>query len=192
MEKMENMKKSTIGTAEMAQIAVSAVIIAICAWITVPLGAIPFTLQTFGFFLVTVVLGWRNGLFAILLYLLLGAVGIPVFSGMKGGIGVLFGTTGGYLIAAAAVPLLYGLLTRVFGRKPVPEAVGLFLGDVVVFVFGTVWFIIVYSSSKGAVTVADALAWCVIPFIVPDLAKLVVALVIGRRVEKALGGYTKN
>ena len=186
MENTGKTKKGTMNTAEMARIAVSAVIIAICAWITVPLGAIPFTLQTFGFFLVTVVLGWRNGLFAILLYLLLGAVGVPVFSGMKGGIGVLFGTTGGYLIAAVAVPLLYGLLTRVFGRKPVPEAAGLFLGDVVVFVFGTVWFIIVYSSSKGAVTVADALAWCVVPFIVPDLVKLAAALVIGERIRKAL------
>lgn len=192
MENTEKMKKSTMSTVRMAQIAVSAVIIAICAWITVPLGAIPFTLQTFGFFLVTVVLGWQDGLFAILLYLLLGAVGIPVFSGMKGGIGVLFGTTGGYLIGAAAIPLLYGLMTRMLGKKIVPEAIGLFLGDVVVFVFGTVWFIIVYSSTKGAVTVSDALAWCVIPFIIPDLAKLVVALVIGRRVEKALGGYTKN
>ncbi len=186
MEKVEKMKKSTMSAAEMAQIAVSAVIIAICAWITVPLGAIPFTLQTFGFFLVTVVLGWRNGLFAILLYLLLGAVGIPVFSGMKAGIGVLFGTTGGYLIAAAAIPLLYGLFTHLFGKKIVPEAIGLLLGDVVVFIFGTVWFIIVYSSSKGAVTVTDALAWCVIPFIIPDLAKLVIALVIGRRVAKAV------
>jgi biotin transport system substrate-specific component len=79
-----------------------------------------------------------------------------------------------------------------FGKKIFPEALGLFLGDVVVFVFGTVWFIIVYSSTKGAVTVSDALAWCVIPFIIPDLAKLVVALVIGRRVEKALGGFAKN
>ncbi|MCR5293565.1 MAG: biotin transporter BioY [Lachnospiraceae bacterium] len=181
---MEKTGKQAVSTAEMAKIAVSAVIIAICAWITIPLGAVPFTLQTFGFFMVTLVLGWKNGLYAILLYLLMGAVGLPVFSGMKGGIGVLFGTTGGYLMAAAAIPLLYGGMTRLFGKKLWARGAGLLLGDLLVFIFGTIWFMIAYGAKNGAVSLSDALAWCVLPFIIPDLIKLAAALAAGPRIEK--------
>lgn len=170
---------------DMTLIAMSAVLIAICSWITLPIGAVPFTLQTFGVFAVTVLIGWKRGLIAVCLYILLGAVGIPVFSGFKAGLGVLLGTTGGYIIGFIAVPLVYLAVTKLLGEHTAVKLLGLFLGDVIVFVFGTVWFIQVYSAANGAVSVGQAMAWCVIPFIIPDLAKMVLAVLISPRIARA-------
>ena len=184
---MEHLKrKEKISVQEMTMVALSAVILAICAWITVPLGAVPFTLQTFGVFLVTAVLGLRLAEYSILLYILLGLVGIPVFSAFRAGPAVLLGATGGYIIGFLFVPVIYTLITQMCGQKLWAEALGLLLGDIVVFVFGTAWFLIVYARTNGAVTLAQALAWCVLPFIIPDVAKLLISLVLARRLRNII------
>ena len=79
----------------MASVAMGAALLAVCAWIAVPT-AIPFTLQTFGVCLVAALLGLRGGLWTVAVYLLLGAVGAPVFSGFRGGFGALLGATGAF------------------------------------------------------------------------------------------------
>ena len=84
-------------TYDMVCIAVFAVIIAICSWISIP-ATVPFTLQTFAIFLTVGVLGGKKGSLAVLVYILLGAVGVPVFAGFSAGIGILFGNTGGYIV----------------------------------------------------------------------------------------------
>ena len=84
-------------TYDIVYIAVFAVIMAICSWISIPT-AVPFTLQTFGVFVAVGVLGGKRGTLSILVFILLGAIGVPVFAGFSGGIGVLAGTTGGYII----------------------------------------------------------------------------------------------
>ena len=84
-------------TYDMVYIAVFAVVMAICSWISIP-ATVPFTLQTFGVFLAVGVLGGKRGTLSILVYILLGAVGVPVFAGFSGGIGSLFGNAGGYII----------------------------------------------------------------------------------------------
>ena len=89
---------------DLAYIALMAALIALCAWISVPLGPVPFTMQTFGIF---AALGGRRGTLAFLIYLLLGIVGLPVFSGFSAGAGVLFGATGGYLLGYLAAALLF-------------------------------------------------------------------------------------
>ena len=95
-------------TLDLAYIALFAVLMAVCAWITIPLPKplVQFTMQTFAMFMALTVLGGRRGLYTMLVYLLLGAVGIPVFSGFRGGIGVLLDTTGGYIIGFVAAALL--------------------------------------------------------------------------------------
>ena len=104
---------SRLRTLDMAYIALFAVLMAVCAWITVPLPKplVQFTLQTFAMFMALTTLGGRRGLYAMVVYLLLGAVGVPVFSGFRGGLGVLLDTTGGYIIGFAAAALVYWLLT---------------------------------------------------------------------------------
>ena len=89
--------KPKMRTVDMAYIALFAVVMAVCAWISIP-AAVPFTLQTFGVFLAVGLLGGKRGTLAVLIYLLLGAVGIPVFAGFNGGLGYMLGATGGYIV----------------------------------------------------------------------------------------------
>ncbi len=170
---------------DMVYIAVSAVLIAICSWITIP-APVPFTLQTFAVFVVTALIGWKRGTFAVLLYVLLGIIGLPVFAGFTGGFGVIAGPLGGYILGFIGLPLMYGFITSIFGKKTPSMAAGLAAGELVVYIVGTIWFVIAYSSTKGAVTVMQALGWCVFPFILPDAVKLAVALFIAKRVQKSI------
>ena len=98
---------------DLTRVALMTAILAVCGWITIPLPEpmVPFTLQTFGVFLCLLILGGRDGTLAIAAYLLLGAVGAPVFSSFRGGLGVLLGSTGGYLTGFLAMGLLYWALT---------------------------------------------------------------------------------
>lgn len=109
-------KRAGSKTQDMAYIALFAVVMAVCAWIVIPM-VVPFTLQTFAVFLAVGVLGGKRGTFAILLYLLLGIIGIPVFSGFTGGIGVLLGNTGGYLVGFLCTSLIMWGMERLFGKK---------------------------------------------------------------------------
>ena len=100
----------------MAYIGLFAVVIAICSWISIPT-VVPFTLQTFAVFLAVAVLGGKRGTLSVIVYVLLGAVGLPVFSGFKGGIGVLLNTTGGYIIGFIFSALLMWAFEKAFGKK---------------------------------------------------------------------------
>ena len=167
----------------LTEVALSAALLVVCSLISVP-AAVPFTLQTFGVFVILVILGWKKGCAAILLYILLGLIGLPVFSGAKGGPAALFGPTGGYILGFLLTGLCYWLYERL-GRERVPlQALSLLLGLALCYTFGTAWFVRVYT---GEITLARALALCVWPFIIPDLIKLALALPVGRRVRKALG-----
>ena len=108
---------------DMVLCALFAAILAVSAWLTVP-GEVPFTLQTFGVFAALGLLGGKRGTIAIALYLVLGAVGLPVFSGFRGGFGVLLGTTGGYIFGFLLSGLLYWALTALLGNKAVGHGPG--------------------------------------------------------------------
>lgn len=174
--------KSHSKTYDLVYVALFAVLIAICAWISVPT-TVPFTLQTFGIFLTVGLLGGKRGSMAVLVYILLGAAGIPVFSGFTGGIGRLFGSTGGYIVGFLASALVMWALEKVMGRKPWALAIQMVLGLIVCYAIGTVWFMVVYSGTSGAVGLMTVLGWCVIPFIIPDLIKIAMALVLTKRLS---------
>lgn len=91
-------EKKGFRTRDLVLIAIFAAMMAVCAWISVPVLAVPFTLQSFGVFMALLCLGGKRGTAAICVYVLLGAVGAPVFSGFNGGIGAIMGATGGYII----------------------------------------------------------------------------------------------
>lgn len=175
-----NNTKTSLKTIELAYIAFGAVIIAICSWISIPT-TVPFTMQTFAVFFVLAMLGGKCGTIAILVYILLGAVGVPVFAEFTSGIGIIFGTTGGYIVGFVFVGLIYWLAVRFFGRKLWIEIISLAAGMAVCYAFGTAWFMIVYANASGAIGIATALSWCVLPFIVPDMIKLALALVLAHR-----------
>ncbi len=174
--------KNSFSAQRLAYIALGCALIAVCAWISIP-APVPFTLQTFAVFTVVMILGGRDAALAILVYLFLGAVGVPVFAGFKGGPGVLFGATGGYLWGFLAIALLYWLLRP--GDGLFSQVLILTVGLAACYAFGTAWFMVVYSRASQ-ITLARALSLCVIPFILPDLGKMLLGLFIGRRVRAAL------
>ncbi len=177
--------KSKIKVQDMVYIAIGAVLITVCSWISIPT-TVPFTLQTFAVFLVLSLIGGKRGTISVIIYLLLGAVGVPVFAGFKVGIAALLGTTGGYIIGFIFMGLLYWLSERLFGSRLTVRIIALVVGLVVCYVFGTAWFMVVYTGQSGIIGLGTALGWCVIPFIIPDLVKLAVAVVIGTRLRKLL------
>ena len=167
---------------DLAYIALMAALLAICAWITIPFGPVPFTMQTFGVFAALGLLGGRRGTLAILVYLALGLVGLPVFSGFSGGAGQLLGPTGGYLIGFIAAGLVFWAVTAKVDHLPLPALAGtMVLVMVVYYAFGTVWFLQVYTGANAGDLMA-ALTMCVFPYILPDLIKLALALLVTRRV----------
>ena len=172
-------------TRDLTLIAVFAAVITVCAWISIP-AAVPFTLQTLGIFLAVGLLGGRRGSAAVLVYILLGAAGLPVFAGFTGGVGILLGPTGGYILGFLFMALVYWLGERRAGGALKGTAALLLLGLLLCYAFGTAWFMAVYSMNTGPIGLAAALAWCVLPFIVPDLIKLALALLLVRNLSKHL------
>lgn len=166
------MEKKKLNTKDIVFIGVSTAIIAVCAFITIPVGAIPVTLQTLGICLVAGLFGAKRGTFSVLVYILLGAIGVPVFSGFKGGIGVLAGATGGYIIGFIFTALITGIISNKT-KKPFLVFGAMLLGIAACYIFGTVWFMLVYT--KEAMPLSKTLALCVTPFIIPDIIKAAAA-----------------
>lgn len=167
----------------MALVAMFAAVLAVCAWITVPALEIVFTLQTFGIFLTLGLLGGKWGTAAIGLYTLMGAVGLPVFSGFRGGLGVLLGVTGGYIWGFLASGLVYWSITRCLPERKWVSPLAMAAGLLACYACGTLWYLIAYTSG-GTGSLAAVLAKCVLPFILPDICKLLVALPLVRRLRR--------
>ena len=172
-------------TLDLVYCSMGAALIAVCSWISIPT-AVPFTLQTFAVFLVLLLLGGERGTIATLVYVLLGAVGAPVFAGFKAGLGVLLGSTGGYIIGFLFTGLIYMLFTRFFKNNIAVKLAALVLGLIVCYAFGTAWFMHVYLKNTGEVGLLTVLGWCVFPFIIPDLVKMALAAVIAKRIEPVI------
>jgi biotin transport system substrate-specific component len=173
MKTTESTKR--IPTRALVYVALMAVVIAACAWLQIPFGQINFTMQTFGVFMAVGLLGGKLGTLSVVVYLLIGAFGAPVFTNFTGGIAKLAGPTGGYLVGFIFAALVYWGVTKLFGDGPVPAITGMILGNLVCYAFGTAWFMVVASSKPG---LAAALSMCVLPYIVPDLCKIALAYVV--------------
>ena len=177
---METKKMKTL---DMVYIALFACLMAICAWISIP-GQIPLTLQTMGVFLAVGLLGGKRGTVAVLVYILMGAVGLPVFSGFAGGLGKLLGMTGGYIVGFLVSALLMWAMEALFGSKKWVLPVSMVVGLIACYAFGTALFMVVYTSSKGAITLGAVLGMCVIPYIIPDAVKIAVALLLTKALKR--------
>lgn len=185
MNGMNHIRKQNYQTLDLTYTALGAVLIVLCSWISIP-AAVPFTMQTFAVFFVLAALGGARGTASIFVYILLGTVGLPVFSGFTGGAGRLLGNTGGYIVGFLFTGLAYWLLTRLFGKTRVVQLLALAAGLLAVYAFGTAWFLFVYARTSGSAGLAAVLGWCVFPFLVPDLLKLALALYLARRLSPLL------
>ena len=177
--------KDKLSTRDMTLIAMFTAILAICSWIYIPT-TIPFTLQNFGVFLAVSVLGGKRGSLAVFIYILLGIMGVPVFAGFTGGAGMLFGNTGGYIIGFLLSALTMWLMEVLLGKKKMILLLSMVCGLLVCYLFGTIWFIQVYSMNTGAIGIGGALAMCVIPFVIPDCIKIGLAFVLSMSLKRSL------
>ncbi len=170
---------------DIAYIGIGAALITICSWISIPT-AVPFSMQTFAVFFMISALGAKRGTCSVLVYILLGAAGMPVFTKFGAGIGVLLGNTGGYILGFLLIGIVSMLMTKLCGKKLWAEVTAMLIGLVLCYAFGTAWFLYLYTRTKGAVSLGTVLGWCVFPFIIPDLLKLGLALLLAHRIAPRL------
>ena len=173
------MKKTK--TADLAHISLCAALICVCSWIQIP-SVVPFTLQTFAVFFTALTFGAKKGLSATVVYILLGAVGAPVFSGFQGGVGALAGATGGFILGFIPAVIIVGLCSRKFGTGPIASALYCAAALAVCYSAGTVR----YAFAYGGGNLLSAFYVCVLPFIVPDAAKIFLAVIVSKRIKKII------
>ncbi len=177
-----------INTSDLTRISMFTAILVVCAWLIIP-ATIPFTMQTFGIFLTMGVLGGRRGTLAVLSYLLLGLIGAPIFSGFTGGIGRLLSPTGGYIVGFLFTAFAMWALESVFQKffcdqKQWMLALSMVVGLLVCYTFGTTWFVFLFAANTGAAGISTALTLCVLPYVIPDLIKLALALTLCKKLER--------
>ena len=166
-------------------IGMMAALICIAGPLTVPAGPVPLSLATFAVYLSGAVLGWKRGTAAVALYLMIGLAGVPVFSGFSGGFQKLAGVTGGYLFGYLFCAAITGIgigspwLRRDFSVRL--AAVRMAAGTVVLYAFGTAWFVLLTGKAFGA-----ALSLCVFPFLPGDAVKIMAASLAALPVRRAL------
>lgn len=170
--------RKIFSTREVVLIAMFSAIMAVCSWISVPT-TIPFTLQTFGVFCTMSMLGGKKGFFSILVYILLGAVGLPVFSGFSAGFSALTSYSGGYIWGFLFLALVFWGTEKILGNKLYIQIISLIVGMAVCYLCGTLWFMFVTKSGF-----IYGLSACVAPYVLFDLLKLAFAVVISMRVKK--------
>ena len=159
---------------KMTRCAMLAALLAVSAWISVPVGDQAISLQTFAVFLTLGLLGGRLGTVTVLVYLLLGGAGLPVFTGFRGGVGMLLGPTGGYLWGFLVSSLMYwGLENRL------PRWMVLTLALLGCYACGTAWYYFVYAS--GALW--PVVFTCVVPYLLPDAVKLILAAAVSDKLN---------
>lgn len=175
---MEN-KKLTVY--QMAAVALMAAVMCVLGPLSVPIGAVPISLTNFVICITVWLLGAKFGTLSVAVYLALGAVGLPVFSGYGAGLAKLAGPTGGYLIGFLPMAFIGGLFIEKSKGQPVVSGLGLVLGIAVSYALGTAWFVLQMGCELGY-----AMAVCVYPFIAFDLAKVAISCVIGTLLRRRL------
>ncbi len=164
--------------------AIFTAVICVIAPFSITVGSlVPLSLATFAIYLTASMLDFKNAVSAVLVYILLGAVGLPVFSSFSGGLQKLAGVTGGYIIGYIPLVILIALLLK-FKRKVWMYPLSMVLGTAVLYAFGTAWFIV-----QTKTTLASALASCVVPFLIGDAVKIICASAIATATRKRLNKF---
>jgi biotin transport system substrate-specific component len=176
---MEN-AKTTYTTKMLVLSALFTAIVAVCAQVSIPIGPVPFTLQVLAIFLASLILPPKYAFLSLLVYDLLGAVGVPVFAGFSGGLSKFIGPTGGYLIA---FPIAAFVTSYINTKKPLKNEIAnsilaLILGLAIIYIIG-----FLYLSWATHMTLKKAFAAGVLPFIIPDIIKLAIAYLIARAIK---------
>lgn len=186
--KMEQTKtKSKSKTLEIVLVGLAAALMCIAGPLSIPIpfSPVPISFTNLAIYIAAFMLEWKLCGLSTVVYLLLGTVGLPVFSGFTGGLSKLAGPTGGYLIGFIFMALICGFFCHKFD-KIYMYVLGMILGLAVAYIFGTIWFMI--QQGTGLI---PSLTMCVIPYLPGDAAKIVIATILGPVLKKQIGRLTK-
>lgn len=167
---------------EVAYVGLFVALITVTAYLSIP-STIPFTLQSFGVFLSLAVLGGKRGTISTCCYVAMGALGLPVFAGMKGGASVLFGATGGYIFGFLLGSTVFWLAEIVFKKSFLTTVLSIVLACLIYLACGAFWYAIVYLGSFSKENVYLAISTCILPFIIPEIVKISLATLLARKLK---------
>ena len=173
--------KKTFSLRQLAVIGVMTAVTCILAPFSLPIGPVPISLTNLAIYFSLYILGMKKGTVSYLVYLLIGFIGVPVFSGFTSGPGKLLGPTGGYLIGFIPMALVAGILIDKFSSKRIVCLLGMIGGTIIAYAFGTLWL-----AYQAGMDWKAALMAGVIPFVPGDLAKMVLAMIAGPQIRKQL------
>ena len=155
--------------------------------IAIPISPVPVSLATLAIYLTLMIIGLVDGTISVIIYVILGFAGAPVFTGFTGGVGKVLGPTGGYIIGYIFLAMIEGIFVeRARGARPYEKAsaivfLGMLLGTLVLYAFGSLWL-----ARQANMSLAAALSVGALPFIIGDIVKMIVALFVGTKIRKAL------
>ena len=168
-----------INIKDLVQISIFAIILSICSYISIPF-IVPITLQTFGIFITCLLLGGKKGTITIALWILLGIIGLPVFQGFKSGLAAIVGPTGGYIIGFIFSSMNMCIFEKCYKNNLIYKFLIMIMSLIICYIFGTIWFVKIYTNTNGDMTVFKALSICVFPFILFDILKIILAIIISQ------------
>ena len=148
--------------------------------ITIPISPVPISLATLAIYLTMMILGGTKGTISVIIYVFLGFIGAPVFTGFSGGVGKVLGPTGGYIIGYIFLAIISGMFIDNFKYKWW-QFFGMVVGTIVLYIFGTLWL-----AFETSMTFKEALLAGVIPFIPGDIVKMIIALYVGTKIKNVL------
>lgn len=165
----------------MAMTAMMAAVICAISPFAIPIGPISLSLCTLVLYMAPYILGWQRSAVATLIFIMLGMVGVPVFTGFAGGVGKVLGPTGGYIAGYIPLVIVTGLAIKRFPRSRTAQFLGMIAATAVLYVLGTIWYMFQSGNPLDV-----AMKWCVIPFIPGDLIKMIAALTMGPLLRERL------
>lgn len=178
----------TFSTRQMTVLALFAAIMCIVSPLSISIGPIPLTLATFVLYLTVAVLE-TSGTISVTLYVLLGTVGLPVFSGWQGGLDKILGPTGGYIAGYIPCAFIAGVIIEVFGKNKIAYPIAMACGTVVLYALGTTWFIASNGINGNHYSIGAALMLCVVKFLPGDAIKIAAASALGIYLRKVLAKH---
>lgn len=165
----------------MAVIGILAAVICVFAPFSLPVGAVPISLATFAIYVAASTVNYKFATASVIIYIMIGAAGLPVFSSFTGGFQCLAGMTGGYIIGYIPCAFIIGILTDKFENKKFIYPLSMISGTAACYIFGTLWYML-----QAECNFASAVTVCVIPFLIGDAAKITAASCIAFPLRKRL------
>ena len=160
--------------------------ISICSQIAIYIGPVPISMSLFAIFMASLLLGMKYGTISVIVYILLGITGIPVFAGARGGFAIILGPTGGFLIGYILCALIVGFVSSRFINKKIYMGIGMIISVIVCYIPGILWHYIITGN-----TIFMSLKLCVIPFIPGDVIKIIISLILYSKISKRLNSIIK-